>query len=385
VQLELGNFHTCLRYAGGAMVCWGDVRGSIEDVTHGGGEGLRTSPIHRTDPRRATMLVPDMLDVRDMACAEASCCSLRSDDSVWCWGFAGPGAQKPGIFSHRGPDQVPERVPGVEGRRFIPSNQLDLLTRDGSRVVRMVSGAVLDFAWHAELPAPPSQYAHAGCVLSDDRVFCGGDNDFGQRGIGHIGYQEGDNNSQPVVGIDDAVEIAGDGGSRCALRPNGEVWCWGLYIPPDPDLPHPTPVRVEGLDHIIGLQFGDWHYCALRGDGQVLCWGKDQYSGGTLHTPGHGGERWQPYPLPDASDVVAMAVRGVGICVIRESGEVACNDGFPPELSEPEGWEYGDLVTIPHLPDLPEDFADEPTEVPEEPFDFDSVPLPPPEPHIVVL
>jgi len=51
--------------------------------------------------------------------------------------------------------------------------------------------------------------------------------------------------------------------------------------------------------------------------------------------------------VPDATDVVAMAVRGVGICVIRESGEVACNDGFPPEVNQPEGWEHGDLVTIP--------------------------------------
>jgi len=186
----------------------------------------------------------------------------------------------------------------------------------------------------------------------------------------------------PVIGIDDAVGVASEGVARCALRATGEVWCWGSYVPPDPEPAYGTPVRVEGLDHIVDLQAGRLFFCALREDHQLLCWGDNSYSG-ILHTT-PGGERWQPYAVPDATDVVSMNISGGGVCVIRESGEVGCNGGFPPEVIQPEGWVYGDLVTIPNLPDLPEDFPDEPTQVPEQPFDFDAA-GPPGEPYFITF
>lgn len=50
-----------------------------------------------------------------------------------------------------------------------------------------------------------------------------------------------------------------------------------------------------------------------------------------------------------------------GFCVIRESGEVACDRNFPPFTEEPGGWQYGDLVPIRDLPRLPADFTAEPS------------------------
>jgi len=145
VQVELGYYETCLRYAGGAMICWGDVRGSLEDVEPTAFDVISYDPLSRADPRRATRLVPGMLDAQDMACREADCCSLRSDDSVWCWGRAYVSTfatAKPGIAHPRADDRIPEPVPGLEHmRRAIPYLSWEM---DTGHEVYISGGALLD-------------------------------------------------------------------------------------------------------------------------------------------------------------------------------------------------------------------------------------------------
>ena len=386
VQAELGSYETCLRYAGGAMICWGDVRGSIEDVSPAAFDQLSYDPLNQADPRRATRLVPGMLEVHDMSCLGAGCCSLQANDSIWCWGRAWVSTfatAKPGIEHPRADDRIPEPVPGLEHvRRFIPGSGVEV---DSGHEVFILGGMLIDATVAEHRVGEPAPTMVSGCKLIEHQVYCGGDNNFGQRGLGYISDGEVDPNygrDVPVIGIDDAIGVAAFGVGRCALRATGEVWCWGSYVPPDPDAVRGTPIRVDGLDHIVDLQAGRQFFCALREDHQLLCWGNNSNSG-ILHTT-PGGQRWQPYPVPDATDVVFMDISGGGICVIRLSGEVACNGGFPPEVTEPEGWVYGDLVPIPNLPDLPEDFPDEPTRVPEEPFDFDAA-GPPGEPNFITF
>ena len=147
VQVELGSYETCVRYAGGAMICWGDVRGSIEDVTPAVFDRISFDPLNQTDPRRATRLVPGMLDVTDMICLGAACCSLRSDDSVWCWGRAYAGdlaTAKLGIHQPRADDRIPEPVPGLEDvRRVIPTTTVSVETQTGHEVL-ILGAALLD-------------------------------------------------------------------------------------------------------------------------------------------------------------------------------------------------------------------------------------------------
>ena len=50
----------------------------------------------------------------------------------------------------------------------------------------------------------------------------------------------------------------------CALRPDGEVACWGDAPGVTYDDPPPGPFTA--------ISAGQWHTCALRLDGEVACW-----------------------------------------------------------------------------------------------------------------
>jgi len=87
-------------------------------------------------------------------------------------------------------------------------------------------------------------------------------------------------------------------------------------------------------------------------------WGVD--TSRILRTGHDDGERWQPYLLPDAADVVDFDLNDAALCVIREGADVACSDLLPPDVPR-HGRHRGQLVRVPGLPELPADFADEPT------------------------
>jgi len=93
------------------------------------------------------------------------------------------------------------------------------------------------------------------CALSlSGEVWCWGDNSAGQLGQGHTDPVGG---APRVVGLDQVVEIDADASSgalcgfpgtiesktTCALRENGEVWCWGNNFG-GCGTTSPLPVRV---------------------------------------------------------------------------------------------------------------------------------------------
>ncbi len=108
-----------------------------------------------------------------------------------------------------------------------------------------------------------------GCgVTSTGGVKCWGDNTYGELGQGTMG---GFQTSAIVVpGLGSGVkQVDAFSSNACALKHNGEVWCWGEAY-------GPTPLQLymagSGLQKIA---VGSFHGCALGLNSQVECWGDD--------------------------------------------------------------------------------------------------------------
>ena len=125
--------------------------------------------------------------------------------------------------------------------------------------------------------------------------------------------------------------VAASFDSTCAVRPDGDLWCWGRRgLPRSP--------AFSGFDDVVAVTIGDssageFHACALHGDGRVSCWGdvlQGQIGDGTTNSA-----TW-PRRIDSLSDVVAISAGSHTNCAIHAGGSVSC-----------WGWRAGVPQTIP--------------------------------------
>lgn len=79
---------------------------------------------------------------------------------------------------------------------------------------------------------------------------------------------------QRIAGLDDVGSVA----TSCALRVNGEVWCWGWFVREpgiwyEPSDPLPAAAPVVGLHDVTAITAGRNFVCALTSKSEVWCWG----------------------------------------------------------------------------------------------------------------
>jgi alpha-tubulin suppressor-like RCC1 family protein len=132
-------------------------------------------------------------------------------------------------------------------------------------------------------------------------VYCTGNNNNGQLGNGNTnGFNP---NPQKVQGLEDAVQVVTGEYHSCALREDGQVYCWGYggngQLGDEDTNSHRTPVKVEGMNSVIDITAGTRFTCAIQRNselhnnaGQTWCWGRNNY--GQL---GNGNENRREYPV----------------------------------------------------------------------------------------
>ncbi len=133
--------------------------------------------------------------------------------------------------------------------------------------------------------------AYSNCGLDQDgKVWCWGTNRYGQLGI---------LNEDPVhpellliptrtAWDHEFVELHGmNGGFRCGVTENREVWCWGANVhctlgKSNHELVHShEPIKIDLPKDWKQLSLGAWFGCILSEGGEVSCWGwtpSDEYS-----------------------------------------------------------------------------------------------------------
>ena len=147
-----------------------------------------------------------------------------------------------------------------------------------------------------------------------------------------------------VEGLTEVVGVSIE--AKCALRRNGEAWCWkdgklervgGLPRPVVQidqtcvvddrghvyDLRAGRPRRIEAFSHVARVACPDpqegAHTCAVTTSGTVRCIGANDE--GQL---GRSPEASTPADVPGIQDAVSVAVTSTNTCALLRSGKVAC-------------------------------------------------------------
>lgn len=217
--------------------------------------------------------------------------ALKSDGTVWTWGYNLMGAlgyksincENPGDFTQ----------PLAWSCSYTPTQ------------VMGITGSVA---------AIGAGFTHTLAVTSDGQVWAWGRNDTGQLGSINptcpgtimaavpedVGFTAGWGTPSTAYSCStDAVQVSAIPGTviavaagtrhSVALMSDGTVWTWGGnhwgqlgYTPTIPNCTitsafkmacSTTPTKVLGLDHIIAISAGSDHTVALKGDGTVWVWG----------------------------------------------------------------------------------------------------------------
>ncbi len=219
-------------------------------------------------------------------------CALRSNGTVWCWGFNEDGELGNDEFSNTmiGDIPTPVEVPGI------------------SSATQVSAGGDI-------------YGGHSCALLSDGRIKCWGVNDYGQLGNGSTA-EYGIPTPVDVKGISTATQIAAGGDHSCALLSDGTVRCWGWneygQLGDGTTDNSPTPVEVNGISTAIQIAAGGAHTCAVLFEGKVECWG--------VHTGqlGDGTTDNSPMPVEVKGISTASQIATGGRCILLSDGEVEC-------------------------------------------------------------
>lgn len=135
-----------------------------------------------------------------------------------------------------------------------------------------------------------------------------------------------------------AVAAGGDGvnGHTCAILSDESMWCWGnnnygqLGDPAlDSVATNPLPIKVVGDHHWAAFDQGRAHTCGVDTDGALWCWGLNSTGQLGINVPS--GYVWYSMPLQVGTDTNWRGVTGLSdhTCAIKTTGTIWC-------------WGYGD-------------------------------------------
>jgi alpha-tubulin suppressor-like RCC1 family protein len=288
VALAAGQDHTCALTADGRPYCWG--RNVHEPVDFRTGAGISTRPVQLSSEHRFA----------GIAAGDGHTCALTEAGVAWCWG-----ANHSGQLGTGRPDGPPSLFSAAPAR---------------------VSGEVL----FTKLGLGRQ---HSCAIAAGGAAYCWGMDWYGEIGRG-VWRMESQATPFQVVGNHEFSAIAGGQRFTCALRPDGEAWCWGhghfgelgthqTSVCSDLFMNvrcSPWPVPVTTSHRFVDIASGANHTCALTAEGRAFCWGD---SG--LDNPGPGGG-FTPREVAGHS-FSAIHAGGGTTCGTTVAGETFCWGG----------------------------------------------------------
>jgi alpha-tubulin suppressor-like RCC1 family protein/chitodextrinase len=240
--------------------------------------------------------------------------ALKSDGTVWGWGFNSTGQL--GNSSTSTP-ATPVKATGLSGVQEITAgyNHSAAITADGSvwtwggnSYGQLGNGALVTKTAPIKVSGLLATSVAAGTyytlIAAQDGTVWG----WGYNTSGQLGNNTLINSSVPVKanGLSNVTRVAAGASHALALKSDGTVWAWGLnssgQLGRGTTNSSPVAVQVSGLSGVVEIACGGAHSLAIKSDGTIWTWGSN--GKGQL---ARGGNSLVPAQVSGATSVVGMA------------------------------------------------------------------------------
>ena len=361
-EISTGLTHTCAINAIGELYCWG------ESVPH-------NDALDYMNDQYAPVRIDDRTDWSKVSTGFRSTCAVNTGGELYCWGKGRWPPLEPGVADE------PTRI-GTDADWKMVSVSLGghtcAVTTTGKLYCwgecesgQMGLGDILHQRppesddspkyWrppthHQRTPAQVGSgtdwehvstgHYHTCAVKTSGEIYCWGSSRNGRLGVmekyswthlqhlivpesilkqeGWIG--DGIHSTPTQVGDDaDWREVCAASTRTCAIKTNGELYCWGLEYKDkelgDYDDNQYTPTQVGSSDDWQQLGNCGASSCAIKTNGELYCWGRNR--GGQL---GVGDTNTRPTPtrVGNSNDWATSSNQSTHTCAIKTDGRLYC-------------------------------------------------------------
>jgi alpha-tubulin suppressor-like RCC1 family protein len=277
-SVSAGPGHTCAIKTDGTLWCWGgDWGGRLGN----GADGNQDSPDQESTA--AT-------DWATVSAGTDHTCAIKTDGTVWCWGYDGHG----------------RLGNGADGDQDSPDQE---------------STAATDWA------TVSAGREHTCAIKTDGTLWCWGSDGDGRLGNGADGAQNSPD--QESTAATDWATVSAGYSHTCAIKTNGTLWCWGRDadgalgnggLTGNQQSPSQESTAASNWASVVT---GDNYTCALKTNGTIWCWGDDDQ--GQLGNGAESGAQISPMQeLTQANDWAAVSALVNHTCAVKTNGALWC-------------------------------------------------------------
>ena len=283
VRFSSGEYHACAIRSDGSLWCWGG--------NDDGALGVGTTS-YCTTPAMVTGLDAHVASV---SAGSTGACVVKTDSSLWCWGDNSNGELGDGTKTLRA---APVVVTGfstggaasvsagytyhtcavkTDGSLWCWGYNWCGQLGDGTKTDRSTPVMVTGFS--SGVASVSARGSFTCAVKTDGSLWCWGENYYGQLGDGTITQRL---TPVMVTGFSSGVAAVATGGEHtCAVKTDGSLWCWGWnqfgQLGDGTKTDRSTPAVSPGLSAgVASVAAGEASTCAVKTDGSLWCWGSNQ-------------------------------------------------------------------------------------------------------------
>ncbi|MCU0290561.1 MAG: PKD domain-containing protein [Thermoanaerobaculaceae bacterium] len=277
--------------------------------------------------------IPGLQNVAQVSSGGSHTILRKTDSTIWEFGANNAAQLGDSTLTHH---SSPVRLAVLSDVGFVDAGS------DHSMAVLRTDGSVWEWGFGVDAPRQVAGLNavtqalgrnHRVVLRSNNTVWVWGNNAYGQLGIGNTTAQ-----SAPVLvlGVNSIRQVAIGNWHTMALTLDGRVYCWGFNgdgeVGDGTTQNRNVPVLVSGLPPIAAIAAGGWASYALGADGKVYAWGWNEYGqlGDGTTTP-----RAKPVQVSGLSSIVEVVAGDQHGLARRSDGSVwAWGDGDSGQIGD---------------------------------------------------